>query len=288
MRATHARVVLAVALASLLGFIVPASPAAASGKTKKNSGSAPESKSLDDMMGDSAKPKKSDKKSDKKTKPSDDKSADSTDDKKKEEAVPEPAAWEKPPEEEKTPPKKVEAAAPEDAKDVVPAKDKKFEAGLLLGWGFDTDKVFSVDPYGLGFGLRLGYEFDFKLFVGLGYEYFLGSSDTLKTGTFVAPGASVNSSANYMFGHVEAGYDVWVSNIIIRPSLWLGLGFGTQNPHPQTLGRKTVTDFFFAPGVSVIDTFSGTFFFGGDLRLHKVTGDGSSAVALYATGGLRF
>jgi hypothetical protein len=253
------------ALAILLGFSTSTALAAPKGKKASTS----ESKSVDDMMGEKAKPKKDE---------ADEKPAE---DKKEEEEVAEPDAWEKPPaEEEKAPPPPPKAETAPKVGD-----DRNFEAGLLLGWGFATDKAFSTDPYSLGFGLRLGYELDFNLFLGAGFEYFLGTSGTATTSAGVATSSTtVDSSASYMFGHIEAGYDIWIAGEwILRPSLWLGLGVSSQEPYTR---QKHMTDFFFGPGVSAIYTME-AFFLGGDFRMLKVTGNGSSAITLLATGGLR-
>jgi hypothetical protein len=196
----------------------------------------------------------------------------------------EPDEWERPPVEEE------EAPEPEPAPVVeAPSGDgRNLEVGLLLGYGFTTDKgTFGPDPYGLGFGLRAGYELDFKLFIGAGFEYYLGSSETRAASFGGVSAGSIDAAANYMFMHVEAGYDFWVSDVIIRPSLWLGVGIGTQDPHPISNKKKTVSDFFFGPAVSGLYTME-SIFIGGDFRLHQVTGDGASTIAIYATGGMRF
>jgi hypothetical protein len=201
----------------------------------------------------------------------------------KEEEYVEPDAWERPPEEEEEAPKAEPKAPPPPPE----GDGNNVEAGLLLGWGFQMDKgTFSTDPYQLGLGLRLGYAFEFKLFIGLGFEYFLGTSGKQTTGTLAAP-VTRETAANYMFFHTEVGYDLWFGDVILRPSMWLGAGAGAQDPHPISNTKKTVVDFFFGPGASVIYVMDGTFI-GGDLRMHKVTGDGGSAIVLYATGGLRF
>ena len=66
---------------------------------------------------------------------------------------------------------------------------------------------------------------------------------------------------------------------------------GVRIPHrqldPLTNGKKTRTDFYVGPGVSALYTMK-AFFFGGDMRILKLTGDGASAFSVLATGGLRF
>ena len=159
--------------------------------------------------------------------------------------------------------------------------------GLLLGYAFNTDKKFAVDPYGLGFGLRVGYELDFKLFLGAGFEYFLGSSETLQQAAGGIGLGREESSANYMFANVEAGYDFWFSDVIVRPSLWLGVGWVTIDPDPIANGKATRSDFFWAPGASVLYVTDGLFI-GGDVRWFMATGDGTPGLSIFVNGGLRF
>ncbi|HEX7480325.1 MAG TPA: hypothetical protein VF331_21170 [Polyangiales bacterium] len=275
----------------MLGFLCVATPAFAAGKGKKSKDSADSAapKTVDSLMDDSVKPdKKAKKGSAKSEEGGDEKTGDekASDEKaqKKEEVVAEPDAWERPPAEEEKAPKAVSKKAEEK-----PVGDGRgVEIGLLLGWGFPTDKAFATSPYGLGFGLRAGYEFDFHLFTGLGFEYYLGSSDTLQRSGGGNAQGSVKSSSNYMFLHTEVGYDFWFDKVILRPSAWLGLGFGRQDPDPLVNGPKTHVGFLLAPGMSVLYTMDSVFI-GGDFRVHLIAGGtGSSAVALYGTAGLRF
>lgn len=266
-------------LAAALAVLVPlllAGPAEAQKKKKAADAdsSAQESGdsgggSVDDLMEQSAKPKKAEEAEPEEAEP--------------EEEIPEPDAWERPPVEEEKAPVKVEAPVAEPIK----GDGRQIEVGLLLGYGFSMDDEFAVDPYGLGFGLRFGYEFDFKLFVGGGFEYFLGSSETLARAQGAIDMGEIEASANYMFAHLEAGYDLWFSDVIFRPSVWLGMGFATIDPDPETNSSNTISDFFFAPGASVLYVTDG-FFIGGDLRFFMVTGDGTGGIVPFVNGGLRF
>ena len=90
--------------------------------------------------------------------------------------MPDDKVWEKPPEE-KEKPKPL---------DVAPVVEKKgdgrpWSAGIEAGYGLKTDRRtggFGADPYGLTAGVRGGYEFPFMLYVGVWFNWYLGSSET--------------------------------------------------------------------------------------------------------------
>ncbi|HEY2732739.1 MAG TPA: hypothetical protein VGI70_02080 [Polyangiales bacterium] len=238
-------------------------------------------KSTDDLMSDSAKSKsKAQIKADK-----DAATAAETPDKEK---IDEPDAWEKPPVEDEQPkPKKIYGNGAVVEQQPPKSDGRKFDVGIVLGVGLETSKYFSVDPYGFGFGLHVNYEFDMHLFVGVGAEYFIGSSGA-------AANVGINTmstSAHYLLVHAEVGYDAWLSqHVILRPSVWLGVAIGTQNP-PMASGTSGVeTAFLIAPGLAINYLLgdSRMWFIGADARLALTAGDGSSAFTLLATVGLRF
>ncbi len=262
-------------------FAAPKGKKAASTQPKSTQPKSTQPKSTDDLMEDSMKPSKKSKADKASDADSDDKAADkAAETKKKEaEAAAEPDAWEKPPaEEEKAPPKKAKPAEK-------PVGDgRSLEIGLMLGYGFRTEKSFNTDPYGLGVGLHVGYEFDMHLFASVGYQYFLGSSKD----TPQVVGPTLTSSANYMFIYGEVGYDVWFDKIILRPSMLLGLGLGKQDPDPRVNGPFTHKGFLLAPGMTVLYTMNSVFI-GGDARVQLVLGGkNESGFILGVTGGLRF
>jgi hypothetical protein len=198
-------------------------------------------------------------------------------------AVAEPDSWEAPPpEDEKPPADKPKPLVDKSFRDPLP-----FSAALLLGWGFKTDRRtggLGADPYGLGFGLRGGYVFDFSLYAGAYFIYYLGSTEEGAGTAFGTDVGQVETSANYMHFGLEVGYDAWVGSIMLRPSLQLGAALAV-------LSRDGVTDssgdFALNPGITVIHPID-EFFLGADVRGHLVTGDGISALSFFATGGIRF
>jgi hypothetical protein len=197
------------------------------------------------------------------------------------EAVPEPDSWERPPMEEEKPP------APPAPKAVEPPAHAglPLSAGLLVGWGFETDRrntSFSADPYGLGAGLRGGYTFDFNLYAGVYFMYYLGSAVTGSSQYVNNP--TITTNANYMQFGAEFGYDWFVASVIVRPSVQLGVAMAFTNV-PNII--SPINDFVFAPGVTVVHPWD-DYFIGGDLRANVVTGNGTSALLIAGTFGMRF
>jgi hypothetical protein len=278
-----------VALAGLVvsfSLVAMANTALAAPKKKKAAAPAAEpaaaepakDKSVDDLMQESGPPKKTSSASSSASS----EGSSSADD----EPVGEPDAWERPPKDEEKPkPKVVEKAAE-------PTGDgRRIEIGLAPAFGFATGKAdwnTTLDPYFLGLGIRGGYELDNKIFLGAGFVYHLGQSDTLTANT---PGAmtaaTIDAHQNYMLAYVEGGYDIWVDKLIIRPSMWLGMGFAIVDPYLTSGGVKTVSDFLFAPGLNLLYSMDGIYL-GGDARYVNVTADGLAGLDFFFVIGLRF
>jgi hypothetical protein len=194
--------------------------------------------------------------------------------------MPDPNVWEKPPDE-KEKPKPVEVAAPV----IVKGDNRPWSLGLAAGWGFKTDRAtagLGADPYTFAAGLRGGYEFDFKLYVGIWFNWYLGATNT-GTGARVNLGEKTTHANYYQFG-VDVGYDWWIADIIIRPSMELGEAIAVTDVTSRT---TTVADFMIAPGLTVIYPWD-NLFLGGEFRGNLVTGDGVSALLIAAQFGMRF
>lgn len=190
-------------------------------------------------------------------------------------------SWERPPMEQEKP-----AGPPPKPIVKVSGDGMHWSAGLLVGWGFKTDRSTSglgSDPYGFGFGIRGGYTFDFKLYVGLFYMYYLGSSTAGACGRSVC--ADLTTTANYMQFGAEGGYDVWAGPVIIRPSLQFGPALALTNVSGMS---TSVTRAVIAPGFTVVHPMDG-FFIGGEARANIVpSSNGVSGILLALHGGLRF
>jgi hypothetical protein len=278
-------------LGTLLSLALVASPGVAQKKKKKAADDAPAAEasaeaeasgsgSLDSLMETAAEKKKDDKKKKKGKKGEEEPAAEAPAEEAPpaEEAVEEPDSWERPPVEEKAPPKELEPAP------VEPSIEKPISVALLLGYGFMTDRRGNgADPYGFMAGLRGGYTFDFKLYAGLYYNYYLGSS---KEGESQGTGLQSETTANYMHFGAEIGYDAELGPVQLRPSLQLGVALLVSDVEkPGT--SDSYSDFMLAPGVTVVHPID-DFFIGGDFRGLIVTGDGASGITLAATGGIRF
>src|SRR5690349_11911109 len=162
---------------------------------------------------------------------------------------------------------------------------KPISVGLLLGYGISLED--GGNPWGLGFGLRGGYNID-AIFLGARFVYYLG--ETEEAGGYEA-------SVNIWELGLEGGYDIAAGPVIIRPGLGLGIAsfnLSAELPGVFGTGNMTVDDSeinpYFALGGSVLYDIDDTFFIGGDLRLKIVIGDNGDgkALTIFANGGMRF
>jgi len=153
------------------------------------------------------------------------------------------------------------------------AHAKPISVGLLLGYGISFEDGPNI--WGLGFGLRGGYNID-AIFLGARFVYYLGEDDV-----------------NLWELGIEGGYDIPVGPVIIRPGLGLGLAnvsISVDLPAPLEDIDDSETNPYFALGSSVLYDIDDTFFVGGDARLQFVIGDNGDGTALIilANGGMRF
>jgi hypothetical protein len=160
---------------------------------------------------------------------------------------------------------------------------------LLAGWGTQTSKYFSVDPYGFGFALRGAYELESHWVLGVGFEYFIGNSNTAPSTAGVSAAGLVNTRANYLLANAEIGYNLWFSRVIFRPSAWVGASIGTENP-PMLSGTSGVaTTFSVSPGMTLQYITGNTgWFVGADARINFILGhDGNSGLMFHGMLGKR-
>lgn len=152
--------------------------------------------------------------------------------------------------------------------------DKPISVGLLLGYGIGIDTG-GVNPYGLGFGVRGGYNLD-EIFLGARFVYYLGES-----------------SLNVWELGIEGGYDIDAGGVTIRPGLGLGIA-NTSAPSivvlGTTVGGGSSTDLYIAPGVGVLGDVSENIFIGAEARFQLVLASGGTgkALILLANAGMRF
>jgi hypothetical protein len=165
---------------------------------------------------------------------------------------------------------------------------KPISLGLLLGFGTDLGEDFN--PWGLGIGVRGGYNLE-RLYLGGRFVYQFGS-----TVAQVSAGLnSIDVSYNLWELSAEAGYDFPVDDqLTVRPSLVLGIVSVISSTDAVVFGASgdssgSDVKLLLSPGVSLLYDINPDIFIGGDLRLPLVVGGGSIfGLAIYANGGLHF
>jgi hypothetical protein len=178
--------------------------------------------------------------------------------------------------------------------DVVDAGDggdggpaKPISVALLLGYGLnlDSDATGDLNPFGLGFGVRGGYNID-KIYVGARILFFLGESEDV-------PGGEV--SFNELTIGLVGGYDLEMSGLVLRPELGLGLAISSAEvtvvgiPGAGTVDSSS-EDLYVAPGVTVLHNLSPDMFVGGELSIPIILADPDALLGLtiMLTGGMAF
>jgi hypothetical protein len=191
---------------------------------------------------------------------------------------------ERPPAEEEKPKQRVVQATPESPK----GDGRNINIGIFAGYGFDLGGALTaLNPYGFGFGLQGDYELKSHIVVGIGGEFFIGGSDAMAR---TMSGAVVPADARYVLGHALAGYNFWFgTNMIIRPSLWVGTAIALYHP-PSITGATSSVAFMLAPGVSFHYLFNPNgWYFGVDARFVVPLGaDTQSGFPILLTLGKRF
>jgi opacity protein-like surface antigen len=156
--------------------------------------------------------------------------------------------------------------------------EKPISVGLLLGYGISLED--GANPWGLGFGVRGGYNLD-AIFLGARFVYYLGESQ--EASVF---GMNFESSFNIWELGIEGGYDIDVGGVVVRP----GLGLGLANLSVDAGGvSASETEFYLAPGVSALFDVSENIFLGAEARFKLVMADETvKGLILLANGGMRF
>jgi hypothetical protein len=157
--------------------------------------------------------------------------------------------------------------------------NKPISAALLLGYGFGLSSggLSGTNPFGFGVGARAGYTFDFNVYAGAKFAYFLGGKqDTIKS--------------NVIIIGVVGGYQLKIDPVVFVPNIELGVAVvnltnsSSVAPDPDRSGEN----FYLAPGVSFfypIDMFS----VGLDLSIPVIIKTPAfSGLSIFATGGVRF
>ena len=192
--------------------------------------------------------------------------------------VGEPDAWERPPVEEEKPKRKKVTEKPEEKK----GDGRNKNIGILAGYGFSLGSGFgTVNPYQLGGGIQGDYELDNHLVLGVGGEFFYGgdNADARDTnGALVSATTGLVPYARYILAHVQVGYNVWFgTNLILRPSIWVGTAIGLQNPDSAGRGRN-VWGLLLAPGLTLHYLLGADgWYLGADVRFSVPLAEANSA-----------
>jgi opacity protein-like surface antigen len=170
-----------------------------------------------------------------------------------------------------------DTAAP--TEDAAPADggDKKISLGLLLGYGISLESGGNI--WGLGFGVRGGYNID-KIFLGARFVYYLGESPV----------------SSWELG-IEGGYDLSIGDkLTLRPGLGLGIASVTVSIPSIVIAGTTVgggsgssSELYIAPGASILYDVSDTMFLGAEARLDLILSSPmTKGFILLVNGGMRF
>jgi hypothetical protein len=156
--------------------------------------------------------------------------------------------------------------------------NKPISAAILLGYGFnfDSSATSGINPFGFGFGVRAGYTFDFNVYAGAKFVYYLGGDrDTIES--------------NVMIVGVAGGYQLKLDPVFFVPNLELGVSVvsltdsSSAAPDPDRSAER----FYLSPGISIfypIDMFS----VGLDLSIPVVVANPVfSGLSIFVTGGVR-
>jgi opacity protein-like surface antigen len=152
---------------------------------------------------------------------------------------------------------------------------KPISLGLFAGYGISLED--GQNPWGVGLGLRGGYNLD-QIYLGARFIYYLGESTSTPLG---------DASVNLWELGLEVGYDLPAGGLTIRPALGLGLDNVSVD---AGFGSASKAYFYLAPGASALFDISDNMFLGVDARLQLVFADPDmiKSIVLLATFGLRF
>jgi hypothetical protein len=148
----------------------------------------------------------------------------------------------------------------------------------------------ATSDLGFGLGVRGGITIPNHLYFGGSFVYQTGTSRS-----FAVPNAStsgvglvsgeVSFSAFYFGG--EAGYDIFVGPVTLRPYLGLGIASARSSVSAPIATSSSRTDLVLWPGFAALYDFPDSdFFVGGDVRILTIPGGPSTA--LFGFGGMRF
>jgi hypothetical protein len=158
-------------------------------------------------------------------------------------------------------------AAPPPEPETGPAN--KLSLGLLIGYGITLEE--NANPWGFGFGARVGYNFG-GFYLGGRFSVFLGNEfQEQQRGTTSSGDFRMSVAYSSVEIGPEVGYDILVGSLDIRPLLGVGITIVSLTEGATALrpaGRSSSDGQpYLAPGVSLLLSPSDSFFIGLDARL---------------------
>jgi len=166
-------------------------------------------------------------------------------------------------------------------------RPKPITVALLGGYGYALQAPSDVNPFGIGFGVRGGYNLD-AFYLGARFMFFLGDSEGI---------ADVEVSANSMTLGLEGGYDIGLfgDSLVLRPELGFGLfsasieAMSEQSGGAQVPIDESSEDLYVAPGFALLVRLSERVFIGVDTQLPIIFDDDIVVeVTVLGTAGMRF
>jgi hypothetical protein len=144
------------------------------------------------------------------------------------------------------------------------AKAMSLYGGALGGYGFATQNVGGIDPFGLALGANAGVSLPIiPIYVGARVLWYDGS-----TGSSVAGLGKL--SRNYLTYGVDLGYDAELGPIVLRPSLGIGTASQTLSGPVGIRSLPKDSTLYLSPGVALLVKV-GLFYVGGEARYNVLT-----------------
>jgi len=180
------------------------------------------------------------------------------------------------------------AAAAAEAEQAEKNPNKPISVALLAGYGLSLSTPNHLNPFGIGFGVRGGYNLG-SLYLGARFLFFLGDSEEI---------AGVEASANSITLGLETGYDLELIEqaLVLRPEV--GGGLVVQSAESMISNASAGTEMpmdessevlYIAPGLALLVKVGRRSFVGVDVQV-PIIFDRETVIELtmLATGGLRF
>lgn len=144
---------------------------------------------------------------------------------------------------------------------------------------------YATSQANLGVGIRGGYTIDRRVYVGGTFVYHLGSSEETTLGR-----DTISSSVRLFYPGVEAGYELPLGPVRVRPYAGMGALFvGASTKVGARESSDTRASFALWPGCTVTyDVPDANVFVGGDTRLLIATAGGDPSFGAFVTAGTRF